>query len=196
MRALAVRVVLLALAGPMLCMGTPALAQMPPNADSLLVVQRAMLAKLSFMDGVWRGQATTTLPSGEKKTVTQTERIGPFLDGAVKMIEGRGYDADGQVAFNALGILSYDPAKKSHSLRSYAMGMAGDFAFSPADSGYVWEIPAGPVTIRYTAVIRRGKWHETGERVVPGGDSVRFFDMTLTRVGDSGWPSAGTIPPR
>jgi hypothetical protein len=174
----------------------PALAQGPPNADSLLMVQRAALARLSFMDGVWRGQATTALPSGEKKTVTQTERIGPFLDGAVRVIEGRGYDADGKVAFNAFGILSYDPAKKAITMRSYAMGMAGDFAYSPADWGYVCEIPAGGLTIRYTAAVHGGKWHEIGERVVTGGDAVRFFDMTLTRVGDSGWPAGGAIPPR
>ena len=193
---MSLRARLFTLLAGVLLFARPALAQGPPNADSLLIAQRAALARLSFMDGVWRGQATTTLPSGEKKTVTQTERIGPFLDGAVKVIEGRGYDANGKVAFNAFGILSYDPARKAHTLRSYAMGMAGDFAFSPADSGYVWEIPAGGLTIRYTAVVHSGKWHEIGERVVTGGDAVRFFDMTLTRVGDSSWPGAGAIPPR
>ena len=61
---------------------------------------------LASMDGVWRGPAWTILPSGEKHSVTQTERIGPLLDGSVKVIEGRGYDADGKVAFNAFGTIS------------------------------------------------------------------------------------------
>ena len=39
------------------------------------------------MDGVWRGPSWTILPSGEKHVGTQTERIGPFLDGSVKVIE-------------------------------------------------------------------------------------------------------------
>lgn len=183
-----------------LCLGfslaSVALAQGPPNAASLIAAQRAAMAKLSFMDGVWRGPASTTRPSGEIHAVTQAERIGPFLDGAVKVIEGRGYDAKDSVTFNAFGIVSYDPAKNAYTLHSYAMGMAGDFAFTPADSGYVWVIPAGPMTIRYTAVIRGGKWREIGERVVAGSDPVKFFEMNLVRVGDSAWPGAGAIPPR
>ena len=179
-----------------LVLASPALAQRPPGADTLIAQQRAAMAKLSFMDGVWRGPASTLLPSGEKHTVTQTERIGPFLDGAVKVIEGRGYDTKDNVTFNAFGIVSYDPAKKAHAMRSYTMGRAGDFALTPSDSGFVWEIPAGSMTIRYTAVIRGGKWREIGQRVVPGGDPVQFFEMNLVRVGDSSWPAGGAIPPR
>ena len=179
-----------------LVLASPALAQRPPGADTLIAQQRAAMAKLSFMDGVWRGPASTLLPSGVKHTVTQTERIGPFLDGAVKVIEGRGYDAKDNVTFNAFGIVSYDPAKKAHAMRSYTMGRAGDFALTPSDSGFVWEIPAGSMTIRYTAVIRGGKWREIGQRVVPGGEPVQFFEMNLVRVGDSSWPAGGAIPPR
>ena len=179
-----------------LVLASPALAQRPLGADTLIAQQRAAMAKLSFMDGVWRGPASTLLPSGEKHTVTQTERIGPFLDGAVKVIEGRGYDTKDNVTFNAFGIVSYDPAKKAHAMRSYTMGRAGDFALTPSDSGFVWEIPAGSMTIRYTAVIRGGKWREIGQRVVPGGEPVQFFEMNLVRVGDSSWPAGGAIPPR
>jgi len=184
------------LAVPLLLLASPALAQGPPGADALIAQQRAAMSKLAFMDGVWRGPAWTILPTGEKRTVTQTERIGPFLGGAVKVIEGRGYDAKNAVAFNALGIVSYDAMKKAHTFRSYALGMAGDFAFTPNDSGYVWMIPAGPMTIRYTAVVRGGKLREIGERLAPGADAVQFFEMNLVRVGDSSWPAAGAIPPR
>ena len=65
------------------------------------------MAQLAFMDGVWRGPAWTLLPSGEKHSITQTERIGSFLDGSVKVIEGKGYEADGKVSFNAFGTISY-----------------------------------------------------------------------------------------
>jgi len=181
---------------PLLLLPVPALAQRPPGADTLIAAQRAAMAKLAFMDGVWRGPAWTIQPSGVKHSVTQTERIGPFLGGAVKVMEGRGYDAKDSVTFNAFGIVSYDPMKKAHALHSYAMGLAGDFAFTPTDSGYVWEIPAGPMTIRYTAVVRGEKWREIGERVMPGRDPVQFFEMNLVRVGATTWPSAGTIPPR
>ena len=69
-------------------------------------------------------------PLGEKHAVTQTERIGRFIDGTVKVIEGRGYDAE-----------------------------------------------------------------EVGDRIAPGKDPVRFFEMNLKRVGDTGWPSAGVVGP-
>jgi hypothetical protein len=168
-------------------------AQGPPDSAALLAAQRDALKPLAFMDGVWRGPAWTILPTGVKHAVTQTERIGPFLDGAVKVIEGRGYDASGKVTFNAFGVLSFDPAKQAYSLHSYAMGMAGDFALTPSDSGYVWEIPAGPMTIRYTAVIRGPKWREIGERVVAGQPPVQFFEMNLVRVRSTDWPAAGAI---
>ena len=177
------------------CVAAPSavLAQGRPDPAKLLAAQREALAKLAFMDGVWRGPASTIEPGGTKHEVIQTERVGPMLDGAVKVVEGRGYDADGNVAFNALGIISYDPGKQAYSMRSYAMGNAGDFVLTPTADGFTWEIPAGPMTIRYNAVVKDGTWHEVGDRIAPGQEPVRFFEMTLTRVGDSTWPAAGAI---
>ena len=76
------------------------------------------------------------------------------------------------------------------------MGMAGDFALKPTSNGYTWEIPAGPMTIRYTAVIKDGGWREVGDRIMPGKEPVRFFEMNLKRVGDTKWPAEGAIPPK
>ncbi len=171
-------------------------AQGRPNPVELIAAQSDAMTELAVMDGVWRGPAWTLLPSGEKHTVTQTERIGTMLDGSIRVIEGRGYDAEGNVAFNAFGIISYDPAKKAYTLHSHAMGNAGDFALTPTPDGYVWEIPAGPMTIRYSATIRDGAWKEVGDRIVPGQDPVRFFEMNLTRIGDTDWPAGGAIPPK
>jgi len=169
-------------------------AQGRPDPAILISAQREAMTALAKMDGVWRGGAWTILPSGVKHEITQTERIGTFLDGSVRVVEGRGYDAEGKVSFNAFGIISFDPAKKSYSMRSYAMGMGGDFAFQPTSDGYTWEIPAGPMTIKYAATIKDGVLHEVGDRVAPGKDPVRFFEMTLKRVGDTDWPAAGAVP--
>ena len=173
--------------------GRLAHAQVDPQA---MAAQKEAMKALAMMDGVWRGPAWTILPSGEKHNITQTERIGPFLDGAVKVIEGRGYDADGSVAFNAFGTISYDAAKKAYTLHSYALGRVGDFNLTPNAEGYVWEIPAGPMTIRYTCTIKNGEWLEVGDRIAPGQEPVRFFEMTLKRIGDTDWPAGGHIPPR
>ena len=163
---------------------------------TLIAAQREAMVRLSVMDGVWRGPAWTILPSGEKHTVTQTERIGPFLDGSVKVIEGRGYEPDGKVTFNAFGTISYNPATRAYTIHSYAQGNVGDFVLTPAADGYVWEIPAGPMTIRYTAVVKNGAWREIGDRIMPGKEPVRFFEMNLKRVGDTNWPAAGAVSPK
>ena len=66
----------------------------------------------------------------------------------------------------------------------------------PTADGYVWEIPAGPATIRYTAVVKDGTFHEVGDRLVAGQPPIRMFDMMLARVGDTTWPAAGAVPAR
>ena len=78
-------------------------------------------------------------------------------------------------------------------MRSHAMGNVGDFALVPTDDGFTWEIPAGPMVIRYTAKIKGGVWQETGDRITPGKEPSRFFEMTLHRIGDTEWPASGAI---
>jgi len=163
---------------------------------TLIAAQREAMTRLAMMDGVWRGPAWTILASGEKHSITQTERIGPFLDGSVKVLEGRGYEPDGKVTFNAFGTISYDPGKKGYTLHSYAQGYVGDFVLKLTADGYIWEIPAGQMTIRYTAVIKDGAWLEVGDRIMPGKEPVRFFEMNLKRIGDTTWPAGGAISPK
>ena len=170
-----------------------AAAQMADPA--MLEAERAAMAKLGWMDGTWRGPATTMTPGGEHK-VTQTERIGTMLGGTIRVMEGKGFNPDGTTGFNAFGVLSYNPATKAYALHSYAQGYAGDFKLTPTADGYVWEVPAGPMMIRYTATITGCSWHEVGDRIMPGQPPQRFFEMNLTRVGDTGWPNAGGMAPK
>ena len=174
----------------------PAAAQGRPDPAPLMAAQREAMAALQSMNGVWRGPAWTLLPTGEKHPIVQTERIGPFVDGTVKVVEGRGYEADGKLSFNAFGVISFNPATRAYSFRSHALGQSGDFAFAPTADGYTWEIPAGPATIRYTAVIKDGTLREVGDRLLPGREPSRFFEMNLQRVGDTDWPAGGAIGPK
>lgn len=173
------------------------LGQGRPDPEVLQKAQREAMAPLAFMDGMWRGAAWAFGPNGEKRNLTQTERVGPFLDGAIKVVEGKGYEPDGKVGFNAFATISYNPSTRAYAMHSYAQGNVGDFSFTPAADGFVWEIPAGPaMTIRYTAVIKDGTWHEVGDRIVPGKDPVRIFEMTLKRIGDTNWPAGGAVSPK
>ena len=165
----------------------PAAAQNPdPRA---IAAEREAMARFSWMDGIWRGPATTQSPSGPH-SVTQTERIGPMLGGTIKVMEGRGYNPDGSTGFNAFGILSYDPATSAYRLHSYTLDRADDFDLTPTADDYVWTIPAGPFSIRYTATLASGVWTEVGDRIVPGQPPQRFFEMRLRRVSDTDWPGA------
>jgi hypothetical protein len=140
-----------------------AFGQGQQDPATLIAAQREGMVPLAFMDGVWRGPAWTILPSGQKHTITQTEPIGPFLDGSVKVIEGRGYEADGKVGFNAFATISYSPATRAYTLHSYAQGLVGDFTIKLTADGYVWEIPAGPDTPRSSRMTRGARW-ATGSR--------------------------------
>lgn len=188
---LACLALLAALAHPL-----PAASQGRPDPAAQMAAQREALRRFAVLDGTWRGTARIQEPSGGWQEITQTERVGWMLDSTVKVIEGRGYDAAGKTVFKAFAILSWDPGKKAFGFRSYARGFSGDYAFTPTDSGFVWEIPAGPMTIRYTATVRDGRWREVGDRITPGGESVRFIEMDLRRVGATDWPAGGAVPPR
>jgi hypothetical protein len=176
-----------------LALTTSADAQMPLSAE---VKQQQIdeVSKLDAMDGHWRGTAWIILPNGKREELVQTERVGPLLGGAIKVVEGRGYDDSDATKFNALGIIAYDSRKQRLMMRTYAQGNLGDFPIQLTKDGYTWEIPAGPATIRYTATVKDGTWVEFGERVLPDQAPRRFFEMKLLRLNDSEWPAAGTVP--
>lgn len=190
------------------CLAAPAAAQPPlaqPGAapseaagpwdpPGRLAAQREAMKALAFLDGAWRGPIQSGPGGGG---LIQTERVGTLLDGTVRVIEGRAYDASGRTAFNALGIVSYDPVKRTYSLHSYAMGYAGDFPIEVRPDGFGWTQPAGPgSSIRYTATVANGEWHEVGERIAGSAAPVKAFEMRLKRIGASDWPGSGAVGPR
>ncbi|QIK78455.1 DUF1579 domain-containing protein [Sphingomonas piscis] len=170
----------------------PAGAQTREGSASM-AEEKAAMEKFSWMDGIWKGQAVHRGPAGDR-TVVHTERSGSILEGTVRLIEGRAYQPDGSTAFNALAMISYDPATHSYRMASHAEGRFGVFKIEPTTSGYVWTLPAGPSAIRYTAVYQDGLWKEIGEYVVDGQAPRQFFSMEMRRVGPTDWPSGGSVP--
>jgi len=172
------------------------LTNVPPQGElkqASITEQARKVAQLSMIDGEWRGTATTFTPRGPI-THVQTERAGPLLDGSIRVVEGRGYDRSGATVFNALGVIHVDAATGKLMMHSHAAGKAGLFEINLTGKGYVWEIPAGPASIRYTATIEGGRWHEIGERIVPGRPPMKFFEMDLRKIGEGGWPAASPVP--
>lgn len=178
-------------AAAIVCTAPPARAQEPDAAS--IAAQREAVAKLAWTDGVWRGTATITTREGVRKIV-HTERVGPMLDGTLRVVEGRSYEADGSVAFNAFGIFSYDPRTKAYAITSWAQGYSGTNPLEVTADGYVWGYAAGPGRMTYTATFRDGVWREVGDFAMPGAPAMRVFEMELRRVGTSDWPAAGAVP--
>lgn len=184
----------LALAAVLLAAPAAVQAQMPasPNGTE---AQRAAIDRLDMLDGEWRGEATIHGPGGTT-TLTQTERVGSMLGGSIKVIEGRGYAADGSTQFNAMATVSWDTRAGRYGFRSYAQGYSGDYAFEVTDDGFRWETPAGPgAKIEYVAVVRDGTWHEVGTFVAEGQPPRQMIEMRLTRIGDTDWPAGGAVDP-
>jgi hypothetical protein len=181
----------------MLCLAlaAPVQAAGDPRSAELLAAQSRAIAPLSIFDGLWRGPATVTLPDGKTLQLTQTERVGNILGGTLKVIEGRGYLADGTLGFNAFAVISFSPQSGRYAFRSHAQGYAGDSSLELRPDGFTWSTPAGPgATLRYTATISDGVWTEIGERIVEGKPPVKTFEMRLKRIGGTDWPAAGAVP--
>jgi len=167
-------------------------AQAGPS-KRVLAQQEAMKA-LAFLDGEWRGPSKLLRKDGWTPMV-QTERAGTMLDGTVRMIEGRGYDASGRQSYNALAIISYDPDRKSYSMRSYSGGRAGDYPVDVTTDGLTWEIQSSQqVTIRYEATVKNGVWTQTATRVPAKGDPEKYVEFSAKRVRSGSWPAGGALP--
>ena len=185
--AMCLAVVPLALAAPSFAQG--------PNDAARMTAQREAMKALAMLDGEWRGPEKSLRNDGQWHEMVQAERVGTMLDGTVRVLEGRGYEKDGNLSFNAFAVISFDPDTKAYTMRSYSGGRTGDFPIVPTPTGFRWEIQAGPeMKIAYEAIVKDGVWTETGTRIPKSGAPVKFIEFSVTRLGDSTWPAAGVVP--
>lgn len=148
------------------------------------------MSALAFLHGAWRGEGWMVLGPDRRETFAQTERIGPFLDGDILLIEGTGRarDADDRVVHHAFAVIS--PAEGGgYEFRSYANQRAGLFpARLTGPRALEWTIATPGGEIRYLIEVDGDVWRETGERSADGGKTwTRFFQMDLKRTGPATW---------
>jgi hypothetical protein len=161
---------------------TPVEAQTPDGSAN-----RAAMARLSFMEGRWRGEGWMMRGPGDRVSAQMTETVELGVGGVVLVIEGRGTRAgaaggDSVVVHDALGVLAYDAASNGYVMRSWiASGQWGDFPVTLIEGGVSWsrEVPGGRV--RYTAHIGNGEWHEVGEFSRDGTTWMPILDIRLRR---------------
>lgn len=185
----------LAVLGLALTLAGPVAARQPgPPSAAAMAARKAdhtqRMAALAFLHGAWRGEGWMVLGPNRRETFAQTERIGPFLDGDVLLIEGqgRGGDAAARTVHHAFAVIS--PADgEGYEFRSYANQRAGTFAARLVRPGALeWRIPVPGSEIRYRIEVEGDAWREVGERSGDGGKTwTQFFEMTLKREGPASW---------
>jgi len=180
---------------------SPVAATQKPSGQMLpaerVAAQQEAMAKLSWMDGIWRGSGSMIDNPGETpRQMRETLRIGSFLDGTVKIVEIRGYLSDGKLGFHALNMISFNALTKQFEMTARAGGLSGVFPFRLADSGtgYLWSLGSGD-GIHYTGTLKDGVWHELGESGGKSRPTTWMSEMTVRRVSATEWPEAGAILP-
>jgi len=84
--------------------------------------EREAMKRLDFLVGKWSGRALVLRGPGEAIELRQSEEVHYKLDGLVLLVEGAGCNAEGQIVFQALAIISYDDTTSTYRFRAYSDG--------------------------------------------------------------------------
>lgn len=141
----------------------------------------------SFLIGTWGGPAWHTSPAGERQDLYQTERVQPMGGGRVILIEGIGRDGgpDGEVVFNAVGILSYDAEADQYHIDAFNEGRHVRADVALVEGGFDWGFAVGGRQFRYEMRLEDGMWHETGSMIFEGNQTPPFVGLTLSRTSET-----------
>lgn len=86
------------------------------NQDSK--VQKAEMAKISFLQGEWKGSGCTIQQDRKKYFFEQSEKVISTLDGTAIFIEGVGKQ-EYETVYHTLAIINYHLEKLEYNFRSY-----------------------------------------------------------------------------
>lgn len=140
------------------------------------------MKKLDFLAGHWSGPVTISRGPGQPLHLTQTEEVQYKLDGLLLLIEGTSRNAEGNVLFHALAIVSYDDATHMYRFRAYNDGHYLDTEFNVLPDGFSWNFAAGPAHVVNTMHLTDKKeWAETTETTFGDHPPQRSVDMHLQR---------------
>jgi hypothetical protein len=115
----------------------------------------------------------------------QTEEAQYKLDGLILLIEGVGRTkADGKLALQALGIVSYDDESGTYGMRAFNDGRFLETELKLLDNGkgITWGFALGQ--IRTSSVMRiteKGDWTELTEITVGSEPPKKYMELTVSR---------------
>jgi hypothetical protein len=164
--------------------GAVCMAQAPRAPD--VGAQRAAMKKLAFLVGKWSGEATIFRGPGEAAELAQTEEAQFKLDGLILQIEGVGRrKADGKIALQALGLISFDDDSGTYRMRAFNDGrwLETDVKLGSDGNSISWGFALGEIkTSSVLRISEKGEWTEETEPSVGGKPAQKFMDLTVRRV--------------
>ena len=157
------------------------MSQQPHIPD--LDAQRSAMKKLGFMIGKWAGEARMLRGPGEPVLMTQTEEAYYKLDGLVLLIEGVGRTkADGKLALQALGVISYDDESGTYHMRAFNDGRFLETEVKLVDHGFSWGFIMGQYRTRSVMRIDgEGDWTELHEITIGEQAPRKFGELRVSR---------------
>lgn len=162
-----------------IALAASAAAQTPRSPD--LAAQRAAMKKLSFLVGKWAGEARVG-----QTVMEQTEEAQFRLDGLLLTIEGIGRNkADGKLALQAYGLLSYDDATGTYHMRAFNDGrfLETEVKLLDEGKGMTWAFTAG--SIKTSSVMRisdSGAWTEQTEIIIGTQPPRKYIEVSVSPV--------------
>jgi len=146
-------------------------------------VHKAALEKLKFLEGKWKGEATITTAQGETIKIVQTEDVQYKLEGTVMLIEGTGRDAQGKIVFNALAVVSFEPATKIYRIRAWNNGNSVETELKVGKETFEWGFDMGLAKVAHKmSSDEKGRWSGLSEAKTPDGKTVHSIRMLLSRA--------------
>lgn len=176
-----------------LLFAAPVSGQDPRSSETIaaLGAKRAAMTKLLLYDGVYTG-TWTSFPLGGGRSLggTTVHRVGPFLGGTVKLMEGRNYLVDGAMVFNGMMILSFDARTGKYPLRIYANDRVIDTEAVMNSGGYYFDVPTPAQSSfrRINIFVTARQWNERVDFHDGNKPAVKEAELILNRVGESDWP--------
>jgi len=159
------------------------MAQAPQIPD--LEAQRTAMKKLDFLVGEWTGQATAARGPGVVVELSQTEVAQFKLGGLVLMIEGIGRTKpDGNLALQALGLISFDDVSRSYRMRAYNDGrwLETEVKLLEDGTGMSWGFSVGEISTKSILRINdKGEWTEIAEITVGARPPQKLMELVVQR---------------
>jgi hypothetical protein len=142
------------------------------------------MKKLSFLVGKWSGEARILRGPGEPVELAQTEEAQYKLDGLVLMIEGVGRSrADGKLALQALGMISYDDEAGVYRMRAFNDGryLETDVKLAGDGKGITWGFALGEIkTSSALRINEKGDWTELTEITIGSQAPRKFMELRVS----------------